>query len=130
MNNNNYKVNISEEVNNFIGSLGPAMAAKARRTIELLQEHGPLLKRPFVEKVNPWDIWALRFNKGTDNVRLFYFHLTDSGYMIIHGYVKKDNKIDKNQIKIALQIKRETVESHGGEKQHRRKTYSKKKGKK
>ena len=83
----------------LIKSLDSKTAAKTIRVIELLNKFGPYLRMPFTKKVDD-RVWELRV-EGKVSLRIFYTKIGKK-YILIHGFVKKTNKIPKKEIKIAF----------------------------
>lgn len=78
------------------------MRAKAFKIIKLLQEFGPYLREPHSKKMKgSKKIFELRVKQGSDIVRIFYFHHMDGIYILTSGFIKKQNKTDKSEIKKA-----------------------------
>jgi phage-related protein len=69
-------------------------------------------RSPLVKKIDSdHDIWELRIG-GANTLRLFYFYAADQLIVVTSGYVKKSQKLDKNQIETARMRKREWLERH------------------
>lgn len=83
----------------LIKSLDSKAAAKTIRVIELLSEFGPYLRMPFTKKIGD-RLWELRI-EGKVSLRILYTKI-GSRYFLIHGFVKKTNKIPNKELKIAL----------------------------
>jgi phage-related protein len=100
-----YDVIILEPAKVFLSYIDIKLRAKAFRTIELLQEFGPILKEPHSKKiVGTKDLYELRVKFSSNICRLFYFHHNNKIYVITSGYVKKEQKLNKNEIDKALKI--------------------------
>ena len=101
----NYRVELTEEVIDFILSLPIKMQAKIQRTINLLKEFGYALPEPHSKKLKSVvDIYELRVRLGSDISRLFYFYWKNKVYIVTSGYIKKSNKTDKNEIQKAINL--------------------------
>jgi len=101
----NYQVELTEEVIYFLLSLPRKMQAKIQRTINLLKEFGYLLPEPHSKKLKSIEaLYELRVKLGSDICRLFYFYWKNKIYVVTSGYIKKSNKIDRNEIKKAINI--------------------------
>ncbi len=50
------------------------------------------------------ELFELRIKVGTDICRLFYFFWKNKTYIILSGYVKKENKLKKSEIEKALKL--------------------------
>lgn len=100
-----FVVNLTEDVSEFIISLPIKMQAKIHRTIQLLETFGYTLPEPHSKKIKATkNLYELRVKQSNNICRLFYFHWKDKIYIITSGYIKKSDKINKNQIENALKI--------------------------
>ena len=89
----------------FIKSLQKPTIAKVLRTIDLLEEFGQKLGSPHIKKISA-HLFELRVS-GKQEVRIFYsFHKSQT--CLLHGFVKKSQKIPRKEIKIALQKRKIT----------------------
>ncbi len=100
-----FKIELTEEVIEFILNLPVKMQAKIQRSIELLQAFGYQLPEPHSKKVKTINnLYELRVKQGNNICRLFYFHWKDEIYIITSGYMKKSNKLDRKEIVKAKNI--------------------------
>jgi len=84
----------------FIKGLQKPAIAKVLRTIDLLEKFGQKLGPPHTKKISA-NIFELRV-PGKQEVRVFYsFH--KSQIFLLHGFIKKSQKIPPREIKIAFQ---------------------------
>ena len=72
---------------------------KILRSIKLLSVGGPFLKPPDAKKIDK-NIYELRI-QGKEAIRIFY-KKTDKGYLLLHAFKKKTQKIPKKELKIAI----------------------------
>jgi phage-related protein len=85
---------------NFIKNLQKPTIAKVLRTIDLFEKFGQKLGPPHTKKISA-NLFELRI-PGKQEVRIFYsFHR--SQIFLLHGFIKKSQKIPQKEIKIALQ---------------------------
>ena len=106
-----YDVSILEPARVFLSSIHIKLRAKAFRTIELLQEFGPLLKEPHAKKIaGTKELFELRVKVSSNICRLFYFHYDNKIYVITSGYMKKEQKLNKLEIEKALKLMRQYKE--------------------
>jgi phage-related protein len=106
-----YEVIVLEEAKNFLDSLEPKMMAKSYRTIKMLSEFGPALTLPHSKKiVGTEDLYELRIQVATNICRLFYFYYNNELYVILSGFIKKQNKTDPKEIEKALKIRRQYMD--------------------
>lgn len=94
----------NNSVEKFIESLDDPTQAKIAWMGELLKRFGPELGMPYSKKVFG-KIFELRIHS-IQNVRIFYtFH---GGYaFLLHGFVKKSDKIPKREIETAIRKARD-----------------------
>jgi len=90
-----------EPVYEFIESLNPQAQAKLSNTFDLLSQFGISLGHPHIKKVTGTDLWELRI-LGNDNIRIFYITTTGKRFLLLHGFIKKTQKTDKKELKIAI----------------------------
>jgi len=89
-----------ESLEKFIKSLQKPTIAKLLRTIDLLEKFGQKLGLPHTKKIST-RLFELRV-PGKQEVRIFYsFH--KSQIFLLHGFVKKSQKIPRREIRVALQ---------------------------
>ncbi len=86
----------------FIDSLPAKAQAKVSNTFDLLVKYGITLGLPHVKKLEGTGLWELRVIGG-DNIRVFYVAITGRKFLLLHGFIKKGQKTDMREIKIALQ---------------------------
>jgi len=84
----------------FIKSLQKPTIAKVLRTIDLLERFGRKSGPPHTKKISA-HLSELRV-PGRQEVRIFY-SCHKSQIFLLHGFVKKSQKIPQREIKIALQ---------------------------
>jgi phage-related protein len=111
-----YKVIILEQAKEFLTNLEPKLMAKAFRTINLLKQFGPVLTLPHSRKIIGSDeLYELRVQYGNNICRLFYFYYKNELYVILSGFIKKQDKTDPKEIERALKIIREYMEERDEE---------------
>jgi phage-related protein len=88
-------------VYDFIESLDFKSQAKISSSFDLLERYGINLGIPHIKKLRNCDLWELRI-LGGDNIRIFYVAVKDRKFLLLHGFVKKKQKTDIREIKIAL----------------------------
>jgi phage-related protein len=81
--------------------LSPNAQAKISNTFDLLLEFGIRLGLPHVKKVVNTNLWELRI-VGGDNIRIFYVASSGKKFLLLHGFVKKTQKTNKNELKTAI----------------------------
>ena len=86
----------------FINQLNPRAKAKIINTLNLLEKYGLNFGPPHVKKLTGTDLWELRL-LGQDNIRIFYVTVTGKAFLLLHGFIKKKQKTDLREIKVALE---------------------------
>lgn len=85
----------------FIDSLPLKTQAKLYWTFELLREYNIFLTLPWAKKIRGTPLWELRI-LDKSSVRFLYYLVGDKTFMILHGFVKKQQKIPRKEIKTAI----------------------------
>lgn len=85
----------------FIESLENTTVAKVLRTIDLLAEFGNGLGMPHSKYIKS-DLFELRI-RGHQEIRIFYT-FSKSRAVLLHGYVKKSQKIPRKELDKALHL--------------------------
>lgn len=108
--------NGDEPVMQFLNSLTQKHRAKAIWEIDLLEEHGLCLKMPYVKNIQGEKykgLMELRIQQGNDASRIFYFLPICNKFVLLHGFVKKDQKTPKKELETALRYKDDYVRRFG-----------------
>jgi phage-related protein len=93
------EIRVDDCVEKFIKELEENAVAKVLRSIDLLEKFGYELKLPHTKKIKR-DLFELRI-RGQQEVRIFYtFH--KKGIVLLHGYIKKSQKIPNHELKVAV----------------------------
>ncbi len=98
------KDNGSIPVVEFLLTLQPKMRAKAYREIELLKQHGPNLREPYVKSLKgPKNkgIYELRIKFSSDISRIFYFTAKQHKFVLLNGFMKKANRTPERELETA-----------------------------
>lgn len=90
----------------FLDNLDEPIQAKAIKTIELLQVHGPALPPPYSKKLLP-GLHELR-TSGQIAVRILYTN-HQGVYYLLHAFKKKTQKTPPKEIKVALDRKAKLI---------------------
>lgn len=93
------EIRISDEVERFIYSLEKQTIAKVLRTIDLLEIFGNKLVMPHSRKIKS-QLFELRV-RGAQEARILYA-FRGSSAALLHGFIKKTDKIPKKEIEQAL----------------------------
>ncbi|XDD41711.1 type II toxin-antitoxin system RelE/ParE family toxin [Leptospira sp. WS60.C2] len=100
-----YNIQLLEFAEIFLVKLDNKIKAKAFRTIELLKEFGPELREPFSKKIAGFNgLFELRVKQGSNICRFFYFFEKDKIIIITSGFIKKDQKTDRDQLEKAKKL--------------------------
>ena len=95
---------LDNDIEEFIESLQAATIAKVLRTIDLLEKFGQKLGMPHSKPLRE-GLFELRI-RGIQEVRMIYmFH--KRGIVILHGFIKKTQKLPMRELKRAIQKKKE-----------------------
>ncbi len=87
-------------VKDFIFSLEKKSRAKIWRYIELLEQHGPNLLRPYADIVKD-KIRELRILTQEGNVRILYFFFIEQNIILLHAVKKKTYELPEGDIEHA-----------------------------
>lgn len=104
-----YDVQLYEKANgdcpiqDFLDSLDDKMAAKMYGMIELLEENGPALRKPYSEHLQD-GIFELRAKFSSNITRVIYFFYVDKRIILTNGFVKKTQKTPKKRITNSYKI--------------------------
>ncbi|MBI3443305.1 type II toxin-antitoxin system RelE/ParE family toxin [Candidatus Woesebacteria bacterium] len=93
-------------VKEFMEEQNEEIYAKILRSIKLLRYGGPFLKPPDARKIDK-NLYELRI-RGKEAIRIFYTK-TEDGYILLHAFKKKTQKIPKKELKIAIDRVKELV---------------------
>jgi len=88
----------------FLDELTEKMRAKVVREMMLLEEFGKDLRLPHSCYVDS-DIFELRIKLSSNIVRIFYFFEKNQIIILTNGYIKKQNKLSKNDFNLAVKYK-------------------------
>ncbi len=107
-----YDVQLYEKANgdcpiqDFLDSLDDKMAAKMYGMIELLEENGPALKKPYSEHLQD-GIFELRAKFSSNITRVLYFFYIDKKIILTNGFVKKTQKTPKKELLTAIKYRKD-----------------------
>ena len=80
---------------NFIDSFDEKTRAKILARIEYLEKHWHEVRRPLVDKIDR-DLYEIRVEFAWNNVRVLYAYMFKDYIVLLHGLVKKTEKIPVN----------------------------------
>jgi phage-related protein len=84
-------------VKEFLDSLNPRQAANIIEAMEMLKTFGLQLRDPYVKFVGD-KLYELRIKDPDGIYRIFYFAATGKKFVMVHGYVKKSQKIPTKEL--------------------------------
>jgi hypothetical protein len=84
----------------FLEALSVERRAKALALIEELRRQGPALPFPYSSQVEG-RIRELRTQYGREKIRILYFGDSRRNFILLHGLVKRTDKLKKSDITIA-----------------------------
>jgi len=87
-------------VGEYIDSLSPSEQAKTLAFVELLEEKGPNLTRPYADLLED-GIHELRIKLTGTQVRILYFFCYRNTIVLTNVFDKHSDKVPKKQIKLA-----------------------------
>lgn len=94
----------------FLLSLPKKVRAKTFSEIELLKKHGMNLREPYVKPIKGDKyngLFELRTKFASDVNRIFYFAWSNNRFVLLNGFVKKDEKTPKIELDRALAYKKD-----------------------
>lgn len=89
-------------VEEFLARLPKEHRAKALAIVKLLEEFGPTLRFPYSSQVRG-RIRELRTQRGKDKIRILYFADKRRWLILLHGLMKRTDKLNKGEIETAEQ---------------------------
>lgn len=90
-------------VKEFIDSLLPESKAKYVFIADLLEEHGIVVREPYVKPLTGHrKLFEIRIKDKTNIHRIFYFAFTGRKFIFLHGFTKKTEKTPIREIEIAV----------------------------
>jgi len=94
----------------YLKSLSPKLKAKHIREFELLEEFGLGLKEPHVKAIKSNEhkgLYELRIKFSSDISRVFFFISKSKSFVLLHGFIKKSQKIPVQELKRAVAYKQD-----------------------
>lgn len=92
--------NGEKPVDDFLNSLELKMRVKVTAMMELLQEKGVELRKPYTDHLGD-GIFELRVKQGSNITRCLFFFYIGERIIITNGFVKKTQKAPASEIIIA-----------------------------
>jgi phage-related protein len=102
------KHNKRSPIKTFLDKSDEGVRTKTLRQLKYVQEFGltPAIRN--IKKLKRTPLWELRI-LGKDNIRIICAALPNEKIVVLHIFSKKKQKTPKNEIAVALQRYRETV---------------------
>jgi len=75
---------------------------KVFRIFQFYQSYGLTSIIPHTKKLKGYPLWEIRI-RGKDNVRIIYAVYTKNSIRVLHGFVKKTQKIPRKEMDIVLE---------------------------
>lgn len=101
MNGRSFTIKQVKEVSEFIRTLPESDRKYVYRYIDLLQKTGTYMRYPYCEHVEK-EIRALRISGKGGEFRIFYFLYIENVFFLVHAVHKKDPKMKRKDIDLAL----------------------------
>ena len=98
-------------VEEFIRSLDRRMQQKFFSKVELLKEFWSRLPEPHAKYVGD-DLFELWFKGQEGQIRILYFFFHQDYAVLVHGFVKKTQKLPQDEKKLAVKRRKDFLENH------------------
>ncbi|GHS89825.1 toxin RelE [Campylobacterota bacterium] len=98
--------NGSSPVEEWLDGLSNEARAEIAWTLNLLKQHGIMLKKPYVAPIGE-KMFEVRAKDSNGIYRILYFAHIDKTFMMLHGFTKKTAKTPRKDIEIAKKRMRE-----------------------
>jgi phage-related protein len=93
-----------QPVRDFINALDVKMRADLFHRMELLEEFGTLLRKPYSDHIYD-GIFELRIQSGGNIARILFFFAAGRKIIMTNGFTKKTRSTPKKQIELAIRYK-------------------------
>ena len=95
-------------VENFIISLPDKERARVYREIDLLEQNGIYLGYPYTSAIRGYKgLRELRVKFSSNQIRIIYFLYINKTFILLHGFKKKDRRLSKKDLEIAIRRMKE-----------------------
>src|SRR3989339_632905 len=88
-------------VKDFINSLETKQKIKVFHILNIIIKYGIKSIPQHIRKLTGMPLWEIRI-LGKDNVRIIYFFQQKEMIILLHGFIKKSQKTNPNDVNIAL----------------------------
>jgi phage-related protein len=92
----------NEPVKDFILGQPDGAIAEILHVFKLLRHFNISLGMPYVRKIDKSGLRELRIRHGSDLYRIYYFSYTEQKFILLHGILKKEDRIPKSDKAIAI----------------------------
>lgn len=92
----------TEAVESFVLGLPSGLLARYLRLTDMMLEFGPNLGMPHTQPLND-GLFELRVKAKEGIARVFYCTLAGQRIIMLHGFIKKSQKIPPKELKLARQ---------------------------
>ena len=79
----------------FVDGFDEKTRAKILARVEFLEKHWHEARRPIIDKIDK-DLYEVRVEFAWNNVRVLYAYMFKDYIVLLHGFVKKTDKIPEN----------------------------------
>jgi phage-related protein len=93
----------NEPVKDFILGQPDRAIAEILHVFKLLRQFNVTLGMPYVRKISRSGIRELRIKHGSDIYRIFFFAHVRRKFILLHGVLKKEDKISEADKNVAIQ---------------------------
>ena len=93
-------------ISDFLDSLSQKQQAKLIRIFSTIEEYGLQSILPHIKSLTGYPLWEIRV-MGKDNIRALYVRRYKDTIIILHGFIKKNQKTPLKEINIAMNRYRE-----------------------
>ncbi|CAC9454740.1 hypothetical protein [uncultured Gammaproteobacteria bacterium] len=102
-----YRLNNKSPVEDFLDGLSPKEAQKVLWVLKLVEELEAVSSKYYKKLKNADDIIEVRISLGSNSFRLLGFEYKDKFVVLTNGFKKKDQKVPKSEIDLAIKRKKE-----------------------
>lgn len=92
-------------IEEFLNGLDVKAKVHTLRSIQLLADFGYSLREPYSKPLED-GIFKLRIKQSSNTYRVLYFFYKDKNIVLTNGFIKKTNKMPKNEINLAKECKK------------------------
>ena len=101
-----------QPVSEFLDSLDNKMTAKMIGLMDILEEKGTELRKPYSKYLDD-GIFELRCKLGSNITRALYFFYIGETIVVTNGFIKKTQKTPSRELKIAKERREDWIRRFG-----------------